>query len=152
MTTDAPSAPHDRNERIREIVAGSRHDPETGGRIAVVSDGATHRVLGHRVEEALASSADIMSVVLPRLKADEATIADVAERTRDADGVIAVGSGRIDDVCKFVTFSDGRPYAVFATAPSMNGFTRRPLPSRHTPASRRRSRRTRRSAFSSISR
>ena len=35
----------------------------------------------------------------------------------------AVGSGTINDVCKLVTFSDGRPYAVFATAPSMNGYT-----------------------------
>jgi len=143
----------DWNERIAEIVAGTWHDPETGARfsvpyksifiaedlrgresdliapldlgrrLAVVSDRATHLVLGQRVEQALAGVADVRSVVLDRPKADSATIADVTARTRDADGVIAVGSGTINDVCKFVTFSDGRPYAVFATAPSMNGYT-----------------------------
>ncbi len=143
----------DWNERIAEIVAGTWLDPETGARfsvpyksiviaqhlngreselvapldlgrrLAVVSDRATHFVLGQRVEQALASVADVRSVVLNRPKADAATIADVSARTRDVDGVVAVGSGTINDVCKFVTFSDGRPYAVFATAPSMNGYT-----------------------------
>ncbi len=143
----------DWNERIAEIVAGTWCDPESGERfrvpyksiviaddlrgreaeliaalelgrtLAVVSDSATHRVLGARVEAALAGTAEIRSVVLDRPHADEATLAVVAERTRGVDAVVAVGSGTINDVCKLVTFSDGRPYAVFATAPSMNGYT-----------------------------
>jgi glycerol-1-phosphate dehydrogenase [NAD(P)+] len=35
--------------------------------------------------------------------------------------VIAVGSGVLDDLCKHATDLDGRPYAVFGTAASMNG-------------------------------
>ncbi len=149
VTTSRP----DWNERIREIVAGTWHDPETGRvfgvpykaividddlrgreadlvaplglgkRLAVVSDRATHAVLGERVETALSAIADVRSVVLSRAKADGTTIAEVAGATSGADGVVAVGSGTINDVCKFVTFNDGRPYAVFATAPSMNGYT-----------------------------
>jgi glycerol-1-phosphate dehydrogenase [NAD(P)+] len=34
-----------------------------------------------------------------------------------------VGSGTINDVCKYAAALDGKPYAVFATAPSMNGYT-----------------------------
>ena len=36
--------------------------------------------------------------------------------------MIAVGSGTINDLCKYVAQRTGRPYAVFATAPSMNGY------------------------------
>jgi glycerol-1-phosphate dehydrogenase [NAD(P)+] len=36
---------------------------------------------------------------------------------------VAVGSGTINDLCKYAAAQDGKPYAVFATAPSMNGYT-----------------------------
>ena len=38
------------------------------------------------------------------------------------DGVVAVGSGVLNDSCKHATFLDGRRYAVFGTAASMNGY------------------------------
>ena len=44
------------------------------------------------------------------------------ERTRHADGVVAVGSGVLIDSCKHATFQDGRRYAMFGTAASMNGY------------------------------
>ena len=40
-----------------------------------------------------------------------------------ADAWIAVGSGTINDLCKYAAAQDAKPYAVFGTAPSMNGFT-----------------------------
>jgi glycerol-1-phosphate dehydrogenase [NAD(P)+] len=43
--------------------------------------------------------------------------------TARCDAVIAVGSGTINDVCKYGSALDKKPYAVFATAPSMNGYT-----------------------------
>jgi glycerol-1-phosphate dehydrogenase [NAD(P)+] len=36
---------------------------------------------------------------------------------------VAVGSGTLNDLCKYTSALDGKPYAVFATAPSMNGYT-----------------------------
>ena len=42
---------------------------------------------------------------------------------RDADALVAVGSGTINDLCKYAAAQDGKPYVVFATAPSMNGYT-----------------------------
>jgi glycerol-1-phosphate dehydrogenase [NAD(P)+] len=41
----------------------------------------------------------------------------------NADALIAVGSGTINDLAKYAAAQDGKPYAVFATAPSMNGYT-----------------------------
>ena len=36
--------------------------------------------------------------------------------------LVAVGSGSLRDTCKYATFKDGRRYATFATAASMNGY------------------------------
>ena len=43
--------------------------------------------------------------------------------TAEADALVAVGSGTINDLCKYAAFLDRKPYAVFGTAPSMNGYT-----------------------------
>lgn len=90
-----------------------------GGKLAVVCDANTEAALGDRVARALRGAE---KVVLDHPKADEATLALLAERTRGADALIAVGSGTLNDLCKHVGFKDGRPCAVFATAASMNGY------------------------------
>lgn len=38
------------------------------------------------------------------------------------DLIVAVGTGTINDICKFLSFHIGLPYIVIATAPSMDGF------------------------------
>ena len=40
----------------------------------------------------------------------------------DCDVIIAIGSGTLNDLCKFSSFQLGLDYIVFATAPSMDGF------------------------------
>jgi glycerol-1-phosphate dehydrogenase [NAD(P)+] len=94
-----------------------------GRRIAVVSDAATHHVLGRRVESALSALAPIMPIVLDaQPHADAATVERVRRASFAADALVAVGSGTINDLCKYAAARDGKPYAVFATAPSMNGY------------------------------
>jgi len=96
-----------------------------GGRLAVVSDVDTHAALGARVERALGARFTVQSVVLPhRPHADTATLAILDGRV-DArtDAVVAVGSGTLNDLCKLVAQRRGCPQVVFATAPSMNGYT-----------------------------
>lgn len=41
---------------------------------------------------------------------------------RDTDVIIAVGSGVLNDLCKFMSFRLGIPYIIVATAPSMDGY------------------------------
>ena len=95
-----------------------------GRRLAVVSDATTREVLGRRVERALSAVAEVTATVLPgRPHADAATAARLRAATASADALIAVGSGTINDLCKYAGALDGRPYAVFGTAPSMNGYT-----------------------------
>jgi len=96
-----------------------------GKRLAVISDPDTQRVLGARVEVALASSgARIDRVVLERNPhPDEETVTRVREAASASEALVAVGAGTINDIAKMAAFQLGKPYAVFGTAPSMNGYT-----------------------------
>lgn len=91
------------------------------GKLAVVSDPATRSALGARVEAALDPAVCIVLDEAPH--ADMETVTRLREAAREADALIAVGSGTINDLCKYVGALDRKPYAVFATAPSMNGYT-----------------------------
>jgi glycerol-1-phosphate dehydrogenase [NAD(P)+] len=93
-----------------------------GSRLAVVSDPDTYDALGARVARALARIATLESVVLDAPRADLATVDELRARTTAATALIAVGSGTLNDVCKLLAHESGRPYVVFATAPSMNGY------------------------------
>ena len=153
MTTSLPANAVNWNALIEDIVAGRWIDPETGKRLtvpyrsiviaeslegreadlvaalgmgqrlAVVYDSDTRAAMGDRVERALASRFDVRGVLLDHPHADEDCLGQLASLTRDVDALVAVGSGTLNDLCKYVTFKDGRQYCVFGTAPSMNGYT-----------------------------
>jgi glycerol-1-phosphate dehydrogenase [NAD(P)+] len=93
-----------------------------GRRLVVVSDANTFDALGRRVARALARIATIDDVVLDAPRADLVTLDELRARTGAAEALIAVGSGTLNDLCKCLAHQSGRPYAVFATAPSMNGY------------------------------
>lgn len=96
---------------------------QLGGKLAVVFDQATQAALGDRVARALASVVNVERITLESPHADMQTVASLAARTRGLDALVAVGSGTINDLCKYVTSQDGRRYCVFPTAASMNGYT-----------------------------
>ena len=59
----------------------------------------------------------------PELVPDEAAVgALLLHMPQDADVVLAVGSGTINDLCKYISCLKGLPYVILATAPSMDGF------------------------------
>lgn len=113
---------------IARSLAGTEADlvrPLSLGRhLAVVSDPTTHAILGARVERALKSLGEVTSIILPEHPhADSETVERVRSAAASADALIAVGSGTINDICKYAGACDRKPYVVFGTAPSMNGFT-----------------------------
>jgi len=109
----------DLDGREAELVAPLK----LGSRLAVVSDEHTVEAMGRRVAKALRSIATVDEIVLPpEFDADEAIVERIHQLTRHADGLIAVGSGALSDSCKYATFKDGRRYATFGTAASMNGY------------------------------
>jgi glycerol-1-phosphate dehydrogenase [NAD(P)+] len=99
---------------------------EVGNRLLVVSDPTTRRVLGERVASELRSSFAVEELVLgddPHADLDTVAAIEAHQASARATALIAVGSGTINDVCKYAAHRQGLPYAVFATAPSMNGYT-----------------------------
>lgn len=126
-TTGKPASVPFEVIRIEEDLDGGEADVvaplDLGKRIAVVSDVNTHEAMGRRVAKHLKALGTIDELVLPgNTHCDEPTIAMVQDKTRHADAVIAVGSGALSDTCKYATFKDGRKYATFGTAASMNGY------------------------------
>lgn len=94
----------------------------TGRNYTVVSDRTTHAILGERIERSLAHY-NVQSLVLDAPRADDATVAKLeAAIAPGTDLVIAVGSGTLNDLTKLAAFRRGCLQAVFATAPSMNGY------------------------------
>jgi len=117
-----------RHVAIAESLAGGEADLVKalgfGGRLAVVSDDNTRAVLGDRVLNALGGIAQVRDIRLPgRPHADGETAEAIRHDSDSCDALIAVGAGTINDLCKYAAARDGKPYAVFATAPSMNGYT-----------------------------
>jgi glycerol-1-phosphate dehydrogenase [NAD(P)+] len=113
---------------IADSLAGIEGDLVTsldlGKRIVLVSDPRTHEVLGHRVAAALEKLGRLdQTLYIETPHADDATVAKIRAATKSADAFIAVGSGTINDLCKYAGALERKPYAVFGTAPSMNGFT-----------------------------
>jgi glycerol-1-phosphate dehydrogenase [NAD(P)+] len=112
---------------IRDTLDGGEADLvaalELGDSFTVVSDTATEGAMGARVAKALHALGPVETVVLDHPHADMAHVRMLSERLTGPGAVIAVGSGTINDLCKYVTGLQGRRYAVFGTAASMNGYT-----------------------------
>lgn len=97
------------------------------GKALVVSDPNTQKAAGVRAEEELrASGFAVESFVFPagELHTDERAVGSVLMALpADASFILAVGSGTINDTCRFVAKRTGLPYVVAGTAPSMDGYT-----------------------------
>lgn len=99
--------------------------------VALVADVRTWQVCGGRTEGALKRGGlHVTRVIVPDKGrsspvCDDITVGTLLERLRPAhpDLVVAVGSGVINDLCKWASFQLGVPYVVLATAASMNGYS-----------------------------
>ncbi len=92
--------------------------------ILLVADENTFSVAGEKTVDAL-SGKTIKKVIFTGkevLVPNEAAIATVTAELSGADLIIGIGSGVIQDLCKYVSFYNKIPYMVVATAPSMDGY------------------------------
>ena len=93
--------------------------------IIVVADTNTYAVCGKTVEEQIADKIQYTQVFQRDgvLIPDEFAIDELSAKITDkTDLIIAVGSGVLQDLCKYVSFDRNLPYFVVATAPSMDGY------------------------------
>ena len=94
--------------------------------ILIVCDKNTYAVCGKDVAEILADKVaevlvlkDQTDVVIP----DESQIEVIEKKvSSETDLIVGVGSGVINDLCKYVSFKSELPYYIVATAPSMDGY------------------------------
>ena len=92
--------------------------------ILIVADENTYKVAGSKTEKYL-SDKNISRQIFPGtsiLIPNESAIEAVQNKLNDIDLIIGIGSGVIQDLCKYVSHSSGIPYYIVATAPSMDGY------------------------------
>ena len=92
--------------------------------ILIVADENTYSAAGESVEKALSHKL-IKKIIFPGttvLIPNENAIEKVREAQEGADLILGIGSGVIQDLCKYVSFFSKIPYIIVATAPSMDGY------------------------------
>ena len=116
-------------------------------RVYMVADRNTYRAAGKRVETILKAN-DMHhqtlilddEVVLPNAETlgrillyahDLNAKSDIFRYSPLPDLILAVGSGTINDSCRLTSYRMGLPYAVVATAPSMDGYASAGTPLLH---------------------
>lgn len=96
------------------------------GRVFLLMDKNTRRAAGERAAVLLRDDGlSCTEYILPGEEPvpDEAALGGIlAAYPKDCDLLVAVGSGTINDLGKFVSFQLGRPCLLVATAASMDGF------------------------------
>lgn len=94
--------------------------------VLLVSDENTYKVcgsavfglIGERIESNLVFNTGD-KVLIPDEKAIDSIESALTEKT---DLIVGIGSGVINDLCKYVSFFRNLPYFIIATAPSMDGY------------------------------
>lgn len=95
------------------------------GKLLVVSDRYTYEAAGKQVEAQLKKAGcDIQSAVFGEtyLKPTDDALEKLKKAFDAIDGCVAVGAGTINDLCKYISYINDKPYVVVSTAPSMNGY------------------------------
>jgi len=103
---------------------------ELNGRtVNLIADNNTYLAAGKSVEKTLENSGwNVQLTIIPENEnnkpvCDDITFANLNKILKNADAFLAVGSGVVNDLTKWISFERGVPYAVVATAASMNGYT-----------------------------
>ncbi|MBQ6998625.1 MAG: sn-glycerol-1-phosphate dehydrogenase [Clostridia bacterium] len=92
--------------------------------ILIVADENTFNAAGEQVQTALDGKIsgkvifDGKRILIP----DENAIAEVNANIDGVDLIVGIGSGVIQDLCKYVSHFSKIPYIIVATAPSMDGY------------------------------
>ena len=92
--------------------------------ILLVADENTYSAAGEKTEKALVGKKITKVIFSGReiLIPDEKAIEAVEKHIQGQDFIVGIGSGVIQDLCKYISHFSGIPYAVVATAPSMDGY------------------------------
>ena len=115
---------------IRHVTIGSNAIAQLGdmvkgyGRILLVADENTYAAAGEKTENALAEKTVCKVIFSGKtvLIPNEEAIDRVMQNIDGIELIIGIGSGVIQDLCKYVSLKSKIPYYIVATAPSMDGY------------------------------
>ena len=105
-------------DALSDLLVDYRH-------ILLVADTNTYAVCGDAVAKQIGDKAENQQIFACEgfLIPNEAAIEALERRiTPKTDLIVGVGSGVIQDLCKYVSFRADLPYFIVATAPSMDGY------------------------------
>lgn len=92
----------------------------------IIADKNTYQAAGERLVQIFKKEGTDFSVYILRsdeVVADETALGEIVlNMPSDADVMISVGAGTINDLCKFASYKLGIDYIAVASAPSMDGF------------------------------
>ena len=94
-----------------------------GDRLLVVADDNTAHV-GREVFASLENASFTVKKLIHQnlLYARAEGVDEVLALCADVDGILSIGTGSLNDICRVAAAKSGKRFAIFATAPSMDGF------------------------------
>ncbi len=121
---------HDFDLKTLEVYSGAIKDTakilERGGfpkKILAVFDENSYKVTDGILDTLKSGGFIVVSKIYPSKRtADMEDVEEIQSLIGECEGVLSVGTGSINDICRLASFRENRPLAIFATAPSMDGF------------------------------
>ena len=105
--------------RVGEILAKGNFPK----RILLVADENSFRVTSGLYERLLGEGYTVELRVYESTKvADMEKVKEIEVLLQRVDGCLSVGTGSVNDVCRLASYNVDKPFAIVATAPSMDGF------------------------------
>ena len=105
--------------RMGKILA----DAKFPKKVLLVSDQNAINAAAGTVESIEAAGFEIKKLVYQNMMyAKIEQVQEVEALCADVDGIIAVGTGSINDICRVASFRQKKEFCIVATAPSMDGF------------------------------
>ena len=105
--------------RTGDILAGAGFGP----RLLVVCDDNTAAAAAPVFPALAGAGFAVKRLCYPNLLcADADRVHEVEGLCHDVDAILSVGTGSLNDICRVAAKTQAKPFAIFATAPSLDGF------------------------------
>lgn len=105
--------------RVGELLKAN----DFGYRLLVVADSNTARVARAAFAALEQAGFSLKKLIYSNLLYARAEgVAEVVALCGDVDGILSIGTGSLNDICRVAAQKTGLRFAIFATAPSMDGF------------------------------
>lgn len=122
------------DQELPELIAGNRVFPafltwlseKNSGKIFLVADRHTYEAAGRELYQQLVFNRFKLEILIFEASPEpdeRATHKVLADCPKDAELLLVVGSGTLNDIGKMAAKELKLPYVIYATAPSMDGYT-----------------------------